>query len=144
MLELCDTIIQNCNVFKMFMRSPKCSLSECNHYSRYICSIHSATCYPRMIYIDVMHPTLEILTHYTQNYLFLSWSNFYHTHTHTHTHTHIRSRGSIVVKAMCYNLEGRGSTRWGHWLFSNLSNPSSLTRAFTECGCAMSVPSAQR
>jgi hypothetical protein len=26
------------------------------------------TGYPRMIYIDVMYLTLEILTHYTQNY----------------------------------------------------------------------------
>jgi hypothetical protein len=37
------------------------------------------------------------------------------------------ARGSVVVKALCYNPEGRGfDTRWGEFL--NLPHPSSRTR----------------
>jgi hypothetical protein len=37
------------------------------------------------------------------------------------------ARGSVVVKALCYKLEGRGfDTRWGEFL--NLPNPSGRTR----------------
>jgi hypothetical protein len=39
----------------------------------------------------------------------------------------IRARGSVVVKPLCYNPEGRGfDTRRGDFL--NLPNPSSRTR----------------
>jgi hypothetical protein len=37
------------------------------------------------------------------------------------------ARGSVVVKALCYKLEGRGfDSRWGEFL--NLPNPSGRTR----------------
>jgi hypothetical protein len=35
-----------------------------------------------------------------------------------------------LVKALCYQPEGRGfNSRWSHWILFNLSNPSSCTMA---------------
>jgi hypothetical protein len=46
---------------------------------------------------------------------------------------------ALLVQALCYKPEGRGfDSRLGHWIFSNLPNPSSrnmalgLTRPLTE------------
>jgi hypothetical protein len=40
-----------------------------------------------------------------------------------------KAHSSIMVEALCYEPEGRGfETRWGEWIYFNLSNPSGRTR----------------
>jgi hypothetical protein len=57
-----------------------------------------------MLYIDVIRPSLEILTHCAANYLFLSLSDL----TFFVTHTHIEALCSVEDKALLYQPEGCG------------------------------------
>jgi hypothetical protein len=59
-----------------------------------------------MLYIDVIRPSLEILTLCTANFLFLSLSNlpFFVT---IKTQTHIGALCSVEDNALLYKSEGR-------------------------------------
>jgi capsule polysaccharide modification protein KpsS len=48
----------------------------------------------------------------------------------------MHSRDMAMVKALCYNLEGRGfDTLWGNWIAFNLPNPFGRSRPWVYSAC---------